>query len=270
LFGVMSVLTGLLLLAIFVIGCSEYGMTLWRPTPKLPATSYNTPIGSQWQGPIRAVRLALLARESASYAWGFIITTILLVLVTIILWPRSFGLSNLIVLALFAGYLGTRPLWYRVAKRLLGQAFKGVKKELAKGGPKVRLAGDGIDVFQPVHVWNGPPQNWLWHVPFAEIDELMTLAPLDAQAYWESMVTIDPSLVARAAWELNQYILGKTPRPAIYQYMAAGLHLLVHGPNVLYVLAYADETGPPAVSAWEQWRAAHTAALASSAGNLHG
>lgn len=255
-FGVISVLGGIWFAALFVIACIELVRTLWRPTPKLFATSYNTDIAPQWQSPMRVLRLSFLARDFAGVAWGFVVTTVLIVFVLIVMWPTSFGLSNLIVLGLFAAYFGGRPVWYPAAKRWLGPTFKGVKKELAKGGPQVRLVGDGIDVYQPVHVWSGPPQNWLWHVAFAEISELRTLGAMDAQAYWGSLGTYDPSLQVRAGKELYQYMVGKTPRPAIYQYMAAGLHLLVRGPNVLYLLAYADESGPAAVSAWERWRAA--------------
>jgi len=270
-FGVVAALTGAAAVALFVIAVGELIMSLWRPMPKLAAPSYTAPgASSSWGTPIRVLRLYLLIREFGSLAWGFVLLTAFLGVFVVLLHPTSLGASNLVVIGMFVLYFGTRPLWYAPARRLLGRMFKGVKTDLARGGPQVRLVGDGIDVIQPVIVLNGPRGNWLWHVAFAEIDEMRTLWALDAQAYWGSMTAYDPSLGLRAAYELNQYLLGKTPRPTIYQYLAAGLHLLVRGPSVLYLLAYADQTGPAAISAWEQWRAAQAPAQASSAGNLQG
>jgi hypothetical protein len=269
-FGVVAALTGAASVALFVIAVGELVTSLWRPMPKLAAPRYAAPGAASWETPIRILRLYLLIREFGSLVWGFVLLTVFLGVFVALLHPTSLGASSLVVVGMFVVYFGTRPLWYAPARRLLGRLFKGVKTDLSKGGPQVRIAGDGIDVFQPVVVLNGPRGNWLWHVAFSEIDELRMLGAMDAQAYWRSIAAYDPSLVFRAAYELNQYLLGKTPRPAIYQYLAAGAHLLVRGPSVLYLLAYADDTGPPAISAWAQWRAAQPPAQASSAGNLHG
>lgn len=256
LFGIVMIEAGTVLGALFIIGIGELVMSLWRATPKLPATSYSGSIGSEWQTPMRGLRLYLIIREFGTLAWGFLLATIFLGFFIIVARPASIGASNFIVFGLLVGYFGTRPLWYPAAKKQLGQLLKPVKKELAASGPQVRLVGDGIDVYQPVMQINGPQRGWLWHVAFQEIDELRALAALDAIAYWGTMEAYNPMLKLRAANELIQYMTGAIPRPSIYQYTAAGLHLLVRGPSVLYLLAYQDESGPAAITAWQQWRSA--------------
>lgn len=71
------------------------------------------------------------------------------------------------------------------------------------------------------------------------------------------MKECDPTLITRMAYELYQYLKGQLPRPSIYENISAGEHLLIRSPSVLYLIAWADESGPPAIAAWQAWRAAH-------------
>jgi hypothetical protein len=157
-------------------------------------------------------------------------------------------------------------VWYRPLRALLDQSLKGVKKEMSKGAASVIIGADGLDIVQPVTTIGGPPREpWDFHVDFAEIDELRMLGAMDAQAYWQTMQTYDPTLIARQAFELYQYLQGKLPRPSIYQNISAGQHLLIRSPSVLYLLAWEDESGPLAIAAWQAWRATHGTPAAPSA-----
>ena len=95
------------------------------------------------------------------------------------------------------------------------------------------------------------------HVTFAEIDELRMMDAMNAQAYWQTMREYDPTLSTRMASELYQCLMGQLPRPSIYENISDGEHLLIRSPSVLYLIAWADESGPPAIAAWQAWRAAH-------------
>lgn len=261
LFAIISAEAGTVYGALFVIGCTELVMSLWRPTPR---AAYTTTLAPRWEGPVRALRLYLVARQFLSYAWGFVIVTVVAGFFIVVARPRSLGISNLVVVAIFAAYYGSRPLWYGAAQARVGKALRGVNRQYSQGA-QVRLAGDGIDILQPIGVINGVRRDLSWHVGFAEIDELRTMGALEAQAYWQSMEMYDPTLGVRAPYELEQFVTGKLARPSIYGGLWTGVHLLVRGPSLLYQIPNADQSGPAAISAWQEWRS-----HASRGGNLHG
>lgn len=159
--------------------------------------------------------------------------------------PWALGRANYTVGAVVALWLLTRPVWYRPLRALLDQSLKGVKKEMSKSAASVLVGADGLDIVQHVTTIGGPPRGlWDFHVTFAEVDELRMLDAMNAQAYWQTMQAYDPTLIARQAFEMYQYLQGKLPRPSIYENISAGEHLLIRSPSVLYLLGYADETGP--------------------------
>lgn len=260
LFMLLAVLVGSLVMALFIIVCSELLLT-WRPTPALGPASFVGPTPAGWQNPIKVMRWFVLVRDYWHLVTGAVIFTVFIGFFLFVIRPPSVGPANYEVGALVAAWLLTRPLWYPVLRKAIGRSLSGVKQDLSKSAAAVVVGADGIDVVQPVHVIGtadparqGP---WVFHVTYAEIDELRLLSPMEAQTYWQTMQEYDPTLTVRAAMEMYRYLKGELPRPTIYQYLAAGAHLLVRSPSVLYLLAYADETGPAAIAAWQAWRAAH-------------
>jgi hypothetical protein len=190
-----------------------------------------------------------------------VVVTALYGFAIVVMRPKSFEMSNWVVLAVIAVWLITRWLWAPPLYRAIAKSLKGVGKELAHGGPAVQIGPDGFDIdFKAQQLGGGPPAHpFLFHLPFADLDEVRTMDSNDAQAYWQSMEQYDPTLVARAAWELFQVAQGKLPRPSIFQQLGAGTHLLMRGPTLLYLFGWLDDpTGPAAVAAWQQWRTAAT------------
>lgn len=260
LFMLLAFVVGSVYAALFIIVCSELLLT-WRPTPALGPESFVGPTPAGWQNPIKVMRWFVLVRDYWHMVTGAVIFTVFMGFFLVVARPSQLGPGNYEVGAVVAAWLLTRPLWYPVLRKLIGRSLKGVKQDLSRSAAAVVVGADGIDVVQPVHVIGtadparqGP---WVFHITFAEIDELRMLSPMEAQTYWQTMAGYDPTLDVRAAYEMYRYLKGELPRPTIYQYMAAGAHLLIRSPSVLYLLAYADETGPAAIAAWQAWRAAH-------------
>jgi hypothetical protein len=266
LFMMIAVLAGSLYIALFFIVCSEILLT-WRPVPKLGPASYVGPTPpSSWQGGIRFFRWFELLRSYWSLAVGAVVFTLFIGFFIIEVSPPTLGTANYAVGAIIAGWLVTRPVWYPVLRKAIGQSLQGVKKQVATNAAAVVVGAEGIDVVQKVSVIGGPARGpWDFHVGFAEIDELRMLSPMEAQTYWQTMEQYDPTLTVRAAMELYRYLKGELPRPSIYQWVSAAAHLLIRGPSVLYLLAFADESGPAAITAWQAWRAAHATPAIPSA-----
>jgi hypothetical protein len=129
---------------------------------------------------------------------------------------------------------------------------------MSKGATSVLIGADGLDIVQNGISIGGPRRGpRAFHVTFAEIDELRMMDAMNAQAYWQTMKEYDPTLSTRMASELYQCLKGQLPRPSIYENISDGEHLLIRSPSVLYLIAWADESGPPAIAAWQAWRAAH-------------
>ena len=266
LFMIMAFLAGSLAAALFIIVCAESVVYFWRPAPTLGAASYRGPMPAGWQTPIRLMMGYELVSGCWSAAVAALIATVLFGVIFIGGSPWKLQPANFLVGAIVAGWLVTRPLWYRPLRALLDQSLKGVKKEVSKGAASVLVGADGLDIVQNVTQIGGPPHGpWDFQVTFAEIDELRMMDAMNAQAYWQTMQEYDPTLGARMAYELYQYLKGQLQRPSIYENISAGEHLLIRSPNVLYLIAWADESGPPAIAAWQAWRAVHGTPVSPSA-----
>jgi hypothetical protein len=251
---------GLLLLVVM----AEILFTLWRPTPKLGPTSYQPPMPAGWEMPVRLLRGYELVSGCWSLVVGFVVVTAFFGFVLFVMRPKSFGTGNWVVLAVIAIWLITRWVWAPPLYRAIARQIKGVGKELAQGGPTVTIGADGFDIdFKVQRIGGGAPRRpWVFHLAFAELDEVRTLDSNDAQAYWQSMEQYDPTLLARAAYELYRTAQGQIARPSIYQQLGVGNHLLMRGPTVLYLFGVFDETGPAVVAAWQQWRTVHPQVVA--------
>ena len=258
LFMIMAFLAGSLAAALFIIVCAESVVFFWRPAPALGLASYSAPMPAGWQTPIRLLRGYELVSGCWSAAVISVIATVLFGAVFIGGSPWKLGQANYVVGAVVALWLLTRALWYRPLRALLDQSLKGVKKEMSKGAASVLVGADGLDIVQNVSTIGGPPRGpWDFHVTFAEIDELRMMDAMDAEAYWQTMQTYEPTLIARQAYELYEYLQGKLARPSIYANINVGKHLLIRSPSMLYLVASADESGSPAIAAWQAWRAVH-------------
>ena len=138
-----------------------------------------------------------------------------------------------------------------------------MSSKAVRSAPVIRVGRDGIDIDLNVQgLFFAPKQGWVFSVGFAELTEARTLTAVEAEAHLHAMLEHDPSLSARMADQLTAFINSQLPRPSFFQYQAAGTHLMVRGPGVLYVVGDADQTGPAAVAAWQAWRAAHAAPTA--------
>jgi hypothetical protein len=207
LFMILAFLAGSLEVALFIIVCAEAVVFFWRPAPALGPTSYIDPTPAAWRTPIRLLRGYELVSGCWSAAVISVIATVLFGAVFIGGSPWKLGQANYVVGAVVALWLLTRPLWYRPLRTLLDRLLKGVKKEMSKGAASVLVGPDGLDIVQNISSIGGPPRGpWDFHVTFAEIDELRMMDAMNAQAYWRTMQEYDPSLVARMANELYQYL----------------------------------------------------------------
>ena len=259
LWGVLAVSTGLVVMAVFVIGASEMLRLLWRRTPP-PPDSYADPVPAGWQMPIAALRWYVLLRNIAGLAGGAVVATVFMGFFIVVSRSNRLGPWNFVVVILFGLWLLTRPLWFPVLVRTFQHPLQDVQKELQSvANARLSLAGDGIDIAIPIKYVGTPRvrQSWVFHVAFSEVDELREFGTMEAEAYWDSLGQYDRTIAIRAGADLFRYANGQIPRPTIYNGVGLGPNLLVRGSNLLYVVGLADDSGPAAVAAWQAWRAAH-------------
>jgi hypothetical protein len=259
LFGVAAFLGGSVVLILSVIGFFEVLFLLWQPTPKLGPASYNAPTPAGWQTPIRVMRWYEIINGCWSIGCGAVLFTVILGFILVAMRPSTLGPSNFAVLLIFGGWLATRPLWSPPLRKWARRQTADITKQLAGGSAVVRVGTHGLDIdLHMTAVGAATPQrNWVFSVGFAELSEVRTLGANEAQAYSQSMEQYDPTVGARAAWELYQFVEGKVTRPSIFGQLSFGTHLLVRGPTVLYLIGNGDEFGPAAVAAWQAWQARH-------------
>ena len=265
--------------ALVMIFVAEVLLFFWRPTPALGPASYTAPTPASWQAPIRVLRWSALISTWWAVVWGSALFGVILGIVIVVLRLRGLGPGNFVVAGLVAVWLLTRPLWAPLLKKSVAQE---ARKNLSKSSPWITAGPDGIyfelrvtqvsnmlgAVFAPSIMIGrspSPKRRWIFNVTFAEIEEARTLGPLEAQAYWESLMQYDLTLVVRAVAELNSYYNGKIARPSILGYLTVDTHILVRSPSVLYVIGGANERAAPAVAAWQAWRATHEAPKSPSA-----
>ncbi|MDQ6917850.1 MAG: hypothetical protein M3Z98_00685 [Candidatus Dormibacteraeota bacterium] len=258
LFTVLIFFTGSLPAMLFMIVVAEV-LSLWRPTPALGPESYSDPMPAAWRTPMRVARLYHMASGCWSMTVIGVITTVIFGVITLDISRRPLGMANYLVAALVATWLLTRPVWYPAVRAQVSQMFQVAGKELAGNAPSFSVGTDGLAInFALRAIGSSPaPRSWVVPVAYAEIDEIRMLSALDAQAFSQSLDQYDPSLTDRSGLEFVQYVQGQRPRPSILRYLAGGAHVLIRGPSLLYLLAYADQTGPLAIAAWQAWRAAH-------------
>lgn len=263
LFAIVAFLTGSVAAALFLIVISEILLLFWRPTPSLETGSYNDPTPAGWQAAIRVMRWYELLKGCWSAAAVAVVSTVVIgiIIVSIATHNRPIGAANYAVLVLFGAWLLTRQRWSPPLMRTIRKSMQGVQKELSRGSPLVRVGTDGIDIdLHMTTIGSAPKRSGsVFSVGFAELSEVRTLGPNEAQAYWQSMQQYDPTVTARAGWELYKFVAGKVARPYIFEQLAFGTHLLVRGPTVLYLIGNSDESGPAAVAAWQAWQARQAA-----------
>ena len=253
LFMVVVTLAGSVEGALFLIVVCELLFTLWRPTPKLGPESYQPPIPAGWQTPVRLLMGYQIISGCWSLVWGGLVSTVVFGIIIVAMKPSSFETRNWTVVAVIAVWLITRWVWAPPLYRAIARQIKGVGNELAQGGPAVQIGADGFDIdFKAQQVGGGARlRPFLFHLPFADLDEVRTMGSNDAQAYAQSMAQYDPTLAARAAWELYQFMTGKLARPSIFLQPGVATNLLMRGPTLLYLFGVLDEIGPATVAAWQ-------------------
>jgi hypothetical protein len=259
LFMIVVTLAGSVEAALFLIVVCELLFALWRPTPTLGPDSYQPPVPAGLRTPIRLLAGYQIVTGCWNLVWGGLISTVVFGIIIVAMKPSSFETRNWTVVAVIAVWLVTRWVWAPPLYRAIAKSFKGVGKQLAGGGPNVVIGADGFDIdFHVQQIGGGPRvRPFLFHVPFADLDEVRTMDSPDANAYWQSMEQYDPTLTARGSWELYQFTTGNLARPSIYQQLGVGTNVLMRGPTLLYVFCVLDESGPAAVAAWRQWQTAH-------------
>ena len=260
LFTIASVLGPSLEMALSMIVFAEILAFFWPGTPTIGPAS----IPSRWRLPLRVVLWYDLISSCWSMAViGVIGTGVFAIVFVDMGWHalRAGGLGpgSLVVAGVIAVWLLTRWLWAPPLGNWLRRSLQDYEKGRSQYAPWVSVGPDGIYVELRIKTIGGPQRRWVFHVTFDEIQEARTLGAPDAQAYWDSMCQYDPTLAVRAGLEMFSYLKGDMARPSIFQDLTVGRHLLVRSPTVLYLIGRADQTAPPAVAAWQEWRAAHEA-----------
>jgi hypothetical protein len=136
----------------------------------------------------------------------------------------------------------------------------GATKQLAPYMATLYAGSDGVDIdLQPLIIGPAPKRNFRFSVGFAELDEVRMMDGLTAQGYMASMAQYDPSFGGRGSWELLRFVNDQKCRPSLLPFWGIGTQLLLRSSTLLYMVGNADQFGPPAVAAWQAWRAAHPA-----------
>jgi hypothetical protein len=261
LFLVVAFLSAQPLVALGMIVLAELVLYLMRPGLGLDQGALQPP--AMLQTPI-----AILGwYELLTGCWGLIvgsfIITIFFGIFTVLLWPHHLGPVNFAVLGIVGLWLASRPLWVgRLPKSLNAEA---VKATMPRYMGSVTVLPDHLEI----DVWSpalGIAQHrYAVSVGFAELDEVRMLDATSAQGYWASMLRYDPSIGGRADWDVYRLVTGQTTRPTVLNLSVPGSSLLMRSSALLYLIGGADQFGPPAVAAWESWRAAHPAPVQPTA-----
>lgn len=269
LLSVFAFLIGDLGTALVMIVVAETIAFFWRPTPQLGQSSYSGPTPAAWQTPIRVFRWSGIVYGFWTAASAVVVVTIVFVIffavliVLIALRRYSLGAGNYAVAVLMGGWLLTRPAWVPPLRKALGQSTQGLRSELSPWAPAVYVSSDGYDVdFKTLIVGLVGKRHRLVHIGFPELDEVRILAWNDAAAYAESLTTYDATLTPRMVWEFSRFVQGNLPRPSVFLYSSFGMHLLLHGPSLLYLIGAGDAWAPAALAAWDAWRSPHVAPAA--------
>jgi hypothetical protein len=261
LFSIVGILAGSVVVALFMIVVGEMLFSFWRPTPRLGQANYNTPAGPAWQTPITLIRWYVVIRTAGGLAFGAVIVTVFMgFFIFVAMKPTGFGPANYTVLALMVAWLASRWFWAPPLMRWIGRSMSGVGKP---GVAPIQVGVDGLNILPAQNAGGG--QVPVIQLGYGEIDEMRMLSWLDATAYWQSVAQYDPTLPARASWELVRFLQGQAPRPSILMYDGQGMNLLIRGPQVLYLMGWADQTGPSAIASWQAWRASHAQQAAPTA-----
>jgi hypothetical protein len=263
LFLVVAFLSGQPLVALGMIVLAELFLYLMRSGIGLDQGALEVQPPAMLQTPI-----AILGwYELLTGCWGLIvgsfIITILFGVFTVVLWPHQLGPFNFAVLGIVGLWLASRPLWVgRLPKSLNAEAMKATIPRYL-GSVTVLPDHLEIDVWSPAL---GVPQHrYAVSVGFAELDEVRMLDAPGAQAYWASMLQYDPSIGGRADRDVYRLVTGQTNTPTVLNLSVPGMTLLMRSSALLYLVGGADQFGPPAVVAWESWRAAHPAPVQPTA-----
>jgi hypothetical protein len=265
LFALVLFVAGDLLFAVLLIVFSEVLLLTLRPRPKFGASTYRPPAPDKWQTPITVLRWTSLISNVWALVTGALVLTIATMIVIAVLvvigWHHGLGASNFIVLALFGLWLLTRPLWIAPLRRALRVE---ATRQLAPHMATVHVGTDGVEVdMRPAFIRRAPESYRFW-VGFAELDEVRIMDGLTAQGYWGTMGQYDPTIGARMEWELLHFVADQKARPSILGLIGFGTHLLLRGSTVLYLIGNADPFGVDALTAWQAWRAAHSAPTAAT------
>lgn len=256
-FGLIDFFGGTIAGALFEILCAELIITFWRPTPRLTPQSYTSPMSSFWQPVDLAARWYGLASGCWSLIVGFVACAGIAVFALIFVRPHSFGPANYAVLVLFGVWLLGHPIWSPPLKGWVRRQTADVRKELGVSvSPLITLRPDGMDIDLRVQSIGRPVAPWIIPIQFAELEEIRALDSLDAQAYWQSLLEQDPSVGLRIGTEMFQYANHMVARPAIYQQLTIGVHLLLRGATLLYLFGGQDDSAPAVVTAFHAWQAA--------------
>ena len=252
LFLLLAVIMGSIPTALFVIMGAEVMLLLWRPTPRLGQAAYKPPVGSAWQDPIMVMRWYVLIRTGVGLVVGAVVVTAFFAfLIIAALKSTGLGLGSYAVIAVVAVWLGSRWFWAPPLERWAGG------KLIGYGEPRMDTLQVGVDGLNIVAEFPPRAVPRVFQVLYSEIDELRLLSWLDGRNYWDTLAQYDPTLAARASWELIRFLQGADRRPSIFIAAGQGMNLLIRGPQFVYTVGWADRTGPLAISAWQEWRAAH-------------
>lgn len=261
LFGLVLIVIGDVLDALFLIVVTEVIFLTLRPQPRFGGSTYRPPAPAQWQPAITTLRWAGIINNAWVIGTTALVLTIavLVVLVIIIIagWHHAFGVANFFVLVLFGAWLSTRPLWIAPLRSALKV---GATKQLAPYMATLYVGTDGVDIdLRPPTIGPAPRRSFRFYVGFGELDEVRMMDGLTAQGYLASMAQYDPSFSVRMEWELLRFVTDQKFRPSLLPCWGIGTTLLLRSSTLFYMVGNADQFGPAAVAAFLAWRAAHPA-----------
>jgi hypothetical protein len=258
LIALVLIVIGDLASALFLIVVTEVIFLTLRPQPKFDVSTYRPSVSARWQPALTTLRWAVILDNAwvigASAVGLTIATLIVLVIIIVAGWHHAFGVANLMVLVLFGAWVTTRPLWIAPLRKALKV---GATKQLGPYMATLYVGTDGVDIDLRPPTIGAARRNYRFSVGFAELDEVRMMDGLTAQGYLASMDQYDPSFSMRMEWELLRFLTDQKYRPSLVTFAGIGPQLLLRSSSLFYMIGNADQFGPPAVAAWQAWRAAH-------------
>lgn len=146
---------------------------------------------------------------------------------------------------------------YVFTRKKIADIWASFKRKMQKGLPTYTLTEDGLTI-KLVTMWNkkqpDPPPV---QISFKEIDDLLVLTFIEAEAFLRYNIGPDLNISVQQAKDYAQYVKGKIPRPSVYTFGAPAnndMNVVIRGPKLFYMLTFDTNDVSDLIEAYRSYK----------------